>query len=90
MPAAAIPTRLGIAAAAILLRLRRGAPVTGELRSELATLLADVLAACAGRPQARVSADPAAAVELLVRLARDAGMSGIDLAAAFNDAVERP
>lgn len=84
-----VPPRLGIAAAALATRLLRGDAVNGDLRSELVTLLGDVIATCAGRPQARLSADPAAAIELLVRLARGAGMSGVDLAATFNDAIER-
>lgn len=87
--AVTVPPRLGIAAAAMGTRLMRGDAVTGQLRTELITLLGDMVATCAGRPQARLSADPAAAIELLVRLARDAGMSGIDLAATFNDTIER-
>lgn len=81
--------RLGIAASALALRLRRDEPVVGDLRRDLIVLLGDVLATSAGRPQVRLSSDPLAAIELMVSLCRQAGMSGYDLAAAFNDAVER-
>lgn len=84
-----VPVRLGIAASALALRLRRDEPVIGDLRRDLITLLGDVLTTSAGRPQVRLASDPIAAVELMVLLCRQAGMSGYDLAAAFNDAVER-
>ncbi|SMH62554.1 hypothetical protein [Azospirillum agricola] len=89
MPDAAA-VKLAIAAGAALHRLRRGNAVVGDFRAELEGLLAGVVAIGAGRPQSvRLDTDPYALIDALVVLCRSAGMSGPDMAARFNDAIER-
>lgn len=66
--------KLAIAAGALAVRLRRGEAVIGT----------------AGNPApGRADADPGVLIDLLVVLCRSAGMSGPEMAARFNEAVER-
>lgn len=81
--------RLAIAAAAAARRLRRGDAVVGVFRADLTSLLVAMIAAGAGRPAVVANVDPAELINLTVGLCRAAGMSGADMAARFNDAVER-
>lgn len=87
----AAPTAaLAIAAGAALRRLRRGDAAVGTFRAELVGVLSGVVTSAGNRPQPlRLDTDPCALIDLAVELCRDAGVSGLDMAARFNDAVER-
>ncbi len=82
--------KLAIAAGAALRRLRRGDAAVGAFRAELVGVLLAVVTRAGNRPQPlRFDTDPCELIDLAVELCRDAGVSGHDLAARFNDAVER-
>lgn len=81
---------LGLDVARTIVDLRAGIALDGCGRRRVIDILARTLPALAGRSSPeRADADPYAFVEAAVVLARDAGMSGVDLQIAFNDAVER-
>ncbi|AWB06795.1 hypothetical protein A6A40_17220 (plasmid) [Azospirillum humicireducens] len=86
---AADTVNLAVAAAATIRRLRRGEAVVGAFRAELVALLMGMVAVAAGRPAAQSEADAGEVIDLMVSLCRSAGMSGLDMAARFNEAVER-
>lgn len=81
---------LGLDVSALLLDLRAGHAVTGARRERMIDTLGRTLAALSGHsiPQSAIG-DPVALIEAVVVLARDAGMSGPDLVASFNDALEK-
>lgn len=82
--------KLAIAAGTVLRRIRRGDAVVGALRAELEALLAGMVAVGAGRPSSvPIATDPCELIDTMVVLCRAAGMSGLDMAAHFNAAVER-
>lgn len=81
---------LGVEVGAALRRLRDGRALNGDGRAVLVDLLGRVLVELSGRPAPRRAAeDPVAVIEAAVMVARDAGLGGMDLVAAFNQAVER-
>lgn len=71
-------------------RVRAGRGLDANGRKALADVLARTLMALAGRSvPARADTDPVAFIQVAVDLAREAGLAGPDLVAAFNDALER-
>ncbi|MBP2301287.1 hypothetical protein [Azospirillum picis] len=83
-------TRLAIAAGAAVRRLRRGDAVVGAFRADLIALLTGMVVVGAGRTASpAIATNPAELVDLVIDLCRASGMSGLDMAAHFNAAVER-
>jgi hypothetical protein len=83
-------TALGVEVGAALRRLRDGRALNADGRARLVDLLGRVLVELSGRPAPRrVAEDPVAVVEAAVMVARDSGLTGMELVAAFNQAVER-
>jgi len=80
---------LALDVARVLSDLRAGRALDVDGRARVIGVLARTLPALAGNPvPARSDADPAGLVRAAVTLARDAGLSGSDLVAVFNDALE--
>jgi len=89
MPIARPVVDLALDVARVLSDLHAGRALDAVGRARVIGVLARTLPALAGRAvPVRSDADPAGLVRAAVTLARDAGLSGSDLVAAFNDALE--
>lgn len=82
---------LALALGTAALRMKRGVALDAEARRQLMELLLRGAMALHGGHQlpSRLDADPHAVIAVAVEIAREAGLTGMDLAAAFNDAIER-
>ncbi|QCN98896.1 hypothetical protein D3093_30045 (plasmid) [Azospirillum argentinense] len=82
---------LALALGTAALRMKRGIALDAEARRQLVELLLRGAMALHGGHQlpSRLDADPHAVITVAVEIAREAGLTGMELATAFNDAIER-